>query len=314
MVKTNPGKCLVVGYGSIGRRHEEVLSALGAETAVVSGYAAEIARPCYSTLGEGIGRFNPRYVVVANRTSEHMETLTQLEKSGFRGLCLVEKPLARHVPPDDVSFSFTLRVGYVLRFHPLIRKAKELLTGKRLLSIDVYAGQYLPDWRPETDYRRCYSAIREQGGGVLRDLSHELDYISLLAGGWRRVAALGGHVSGLEINTEDVCGLLMEMQHCPTVLCQLNYLDRNIRRDCTVQYDGGTLHFDLITNRLIHNGIVHEEVSERNDLFKAMHTAAMMPGLSGLCSFEEAVQIMNLIQSAETAMDKGCWVCKTGNR
>jgi len=312
-MKNNPVKSLVVGYGSIGRRHEEVLRKMGAETAVISRHAKDICGPCYSTLQDGMSRFNPRYVVVANRTSEHLETLNELERLGFNGTCLVEKPLA-DVVPSIFSHSFTIGVGYVLRFHPLIQKAKELLAGKRLLSVDAYAGQYLPDWRPGTDYRQCYSAIREQGGGVLRDLSHELDYIALLAGVWRRVSALGGHLSELEIDTEDVCGLLMEMQHCPAVLCQINYLDRNIRRDCTIQYEGGTLHFDLIANRLVHNGVVQNVELERNDLFEAMHTAALTPGAPNLCSFAEAVQTMELIQAAEKAMEKGCWVCRTENR
>lgn len=304
-------RSLVVGYGSIGARHEEVLRTLGAKTAVVSRHAGDLSCLCFQTVREALREFRPHYVVVANRTSEHMGTLEQLEQLDFRGICLVEKPLAEQPVSNEWKLGFSLFVGYVMRFHPLIQKAMELLQGKRLLSIHAYAGQYLPDWRPDTDYRTCYSANWAQGGGVLRDLSHELDYIALLAGSWKQVSARGGHLSGLEIETDDVYGLLMETQNCPLVLCQLNYLDRNVRRDCTIQYEGGTIHIDFIGNQLVHNGIGEKTALERNDMFKAMHQATFSPEQKYLCSYQEAVQTLELIEAAEESSREGSWVCKT---
>ncbi len=304
-------RSLVVGYGSIGRRHVDVLCGMGAETAVVSRHAHNTSCPCFHTIQEALDGFRPHYIVVANRTSEHLETLDQIENGGFRGTCLVEKPLSDKVVSKECGYDFEIRVGYVMRFHPLIQQAADILTGKRLLSMDVYVGQYLPDWRPDTDYRQCYSASKAQGGGALRDLSHELDYIALLTGAWKRVSALGGHLSGLEIETDDVYGLLMKTQDCPVVLCQLNYLDRNTRRDCTIHYEGGTLYLDFIGNRLTHNSIVQKTELERNAMFEAMHAAAWLPDVPGLCSFEEAVQTLQLIEAAEKASKEGCWVCRT---
>lgn len=303
-------RCLVVGYGSIGRCHESVLRGMGAETAVVSRHAKNLECPVYSSLKDALEKFRPSYVVVANRTSEHMETLSQLNCAGFTGTCLVEKPLAEKPVTFDEHCDFKIRVGYVMRFHPLVQKAIKLLEDRILYSIDAYVGQYLPDWRPGTDYRQCYSASIGQGGGALRDLSHELDYLSLLGGGWRRVAALGGHISDLEIDTDDVYGLLMETQHCPVVLCQMNYLDRNVRRDCTIQYEGGTLYLNFIRNELTHNGAVQAVELERNEMFEAMHAAAWLPEALGLCSFEEAVQTLELIEAAERAAGESRWVCR----
>lgn len=310
-MKTEIKRSLVIGYGSIGRRHEAVLRAMGAETAVVSRHATELDCPCFTTIQEAINAFQPQYIVVANRTSEHMEALAQIESSGFHGTCLVEKPLAEAPIVDHGTYGFEVRVGYVMRFHPLIQQARRLLKGKRLLSIDAYVGQYLPDWRPGTDYRKCYSASRAQGGGALRDLSHELDYLMLLAGSWQRVASLGGHVGGLEIDSDDVFALLMKTQDCPVVLCQMNYLDRNVRRDCTIQYEGGTLHLDFVGNQLVHNGEPRKIELERNELFKAMHLAAWASDLPGLCSFSEAVQTLDLIEAAEESAREGNWVCRT---
>jgi predicted dehydrogenase len=303
-----PGRSLVVGYGSIGKRHEHVLRKMGTETAVVSRHAKEIDCTCFSRLDDAMREFCPDYVVVANRTCEHEETLHQLELLGFSGTCLVEKPLADKHISQAWNPGFTVWVGYVLRFHPLILQAAEVLRDKRLISIQAYVGQYLPDWRPGTDYRECYSASKAQGGGVLRDLSHELDYLGLLAGAWDRVSAIGGHLSSLEIESDDVFGLLIETEDCPVVLCQLNYLDRMVRRDCSVQYEGGSLHLDFVENRLVHNGQATPFQLERNEIFESMHRASWATEQKGLCSYPEANRTLELIEAAEKSSRDGIWI------
>lgn len=307
---SKPESSLVIGYGSIGRRHEEVLRGLGVRTAIVSRHASDAPSPCFRSVQEGLDSFDPKYIVVANRTSEHLNTLDEIDQLGFSGICLVEKPLATHSISDSCTYGFEVSVGYVLRFHPLLQKAVEILEGHRLISIQAYVGQYLPDWRPGSDYRQCYSARRDQGGGALRDLSHELDYLSLLAGPWVKVAAKGGHLSGLEIDTDDAFGLLIELERCPIVLCQMNYLDRNLRRDCSIQYDGGSLHLDFINCQLTHNGQVERVEIHRNDMFKAMHAAAWDAERNTLCSLNEANHTLELIDAAEKSVKGDEWICR----
>ena len=299
-------KSLIVGYGSIGRRHETVLNQLGSETAIVSGHAEGV----YRSPETGLEHFQPDYVVIANRTSEHVDTLDRLEVAGFGGDCLVEKPLSGERPKSFLAYSFRVRVGYVLRFHPLFLAAAKLLQGQGIYSIHAYAGQYLPDWRPDTDFRKSYSSHKEQGGGVLRDLSHELDYLQALAGTWCKVAALGGHFSELEINSDDTYGLLFETEHCPVINCQVNYLDQNLRRDCSIQYEGGTLHLDFIGNRLIHNGTEKLFQVERNDLFRAMHLSALDHKSKEGCTLDEGMDTVTLIEAAERSNNEHTWVCR----
>ena len=301
-------KALVIGYGSIGQRHEAVLRQMGNRTAVVSKHASALPCPVYSTVREAIDLFNPAYIVVSNRTSEHMDTLQQIQATGFDGTCLVEKPLSEKFVDSSIPYGFKISVGYVLRFHPFIQQAIKILRDKKLISIQSYVGQYLPDWRPDTDYRQCYSASKKHGGGVIRDLSHELDYILLLAGAWERVSALGGHFSELKIETDDVYGLLMKTENCPIVLCQMNYLDRNERRDCSIQYEGGSLYIDFIGMHFMLNGTVQKDVIKRNDSIASMHTAALTSNHELLCSIKEAALTLQLIEAAEESSSERRWV------
>lgn len=169
-------KTLVVGYGSIGKRHCDVLGTLGAEVAVVSRRPVDLPH-VYAGLQDAVRNFKPAYVVIASRTSEHHADLTALATCEFSGRVLVEKPLY-DVPSATPTHAFeALKVAYNLRFHPALRRLHELLEGKTVLSAVAYVGSYLPDWRPGRDYRNTGSAKSAFGGGALRELSHELDYV-----------------------------------------------------------------------------------------------------------------------------------------
>ena len=73
------------------------------------------------------------------------------------------------------------------------------------------SGRIIRDWRPGRDHRTTASATQQAGGGVLRDLSHELDYLLWLFGPWQRVAALGGSSGARQIEVDDHLDLLLEM-------------------------------------------------------------------------------------------------------
>jgi UDP-hydrolysing UDP-N-acetyl-D-glucosamine 2-epimerase len=306
-------KCLVVGYGSIGKRHASVLEEMGCGVAVVSRHASpEEGRPCFRSVREAAQRFGPEYVVICNRTAEHAGTLDELTACGFSGTCLVEKPVLASTQQQQLAPAFATVVGYPLRFHPLVRAAAEIVAGKTLLSLHAYVGQYLPSWRPGSDYRQCYSAHREQGGGVLRDLSHELDYLQHFAGPWRRVCASGGHRSALEIDSDDQFLMLLDLQACPDVVCHLDYLSRKTRRFCSIQYEGGTLWLDFVEGRLTHNDESRLFAQGRNEMFVEMHRSVFEATGSGsrVCSWQEALGTLQLVEAAEESVRQEKWICR----
>jgi len=307
---SNLPKTLVIGYGSIGQRHTRLLTELEYQVAVVSSRSVDFA-PHYYELSQALADWQPEYIVVANRTNEHHQTIESLIKHGFQGSVLVEKPLFySHLVALTHNFSHGA-VAYNLRCHPLLIKLKSLLDDSaELVTANIYAGSYLPDWRPNTDYRQSYSAKRDQGGGVLRDLSHELDYALWLFGPWRRLTALGGHQSYLEIDSDDTYTLLMEMERCPSVSVQMNYLDRIPRREILVNTNQHTIQVDLINNSITIDGDQEFVTVAQDDTYRAEHQAMLTGNAEGLCTFEEAMEILLTIDSSERAAMHHTWIAQ----
>lgn len=301
------GTALVIGYGSIGARHARVLTGLGCSTAVVSARRVDFPR-VYARLPEALACEQPGYVVIANSTDEHYSTLSALAGLGYSGIVLVEKPVFHRDMVVPANSFQRVVVGYNLRFHPIVRRLKTLLDGESVLSVHAYVGQYLPDWRPGTDYRQSYSAHTARGGGVLRDLSHELDYLTWLLGGWQRVAALGGHLSRLEIDSDDVFALLLATPRCPVVTLQLNYLDRHLRRTVIVNTARHTIEADLGRQTITVDRDYESMTSDREFTYRSMHESIVSGSTSIACSLDEGIETVRLIDAVNQAAQRGVWV------
>ena len=297
---------LVIGYGSIGRRHASLAMEMGLGVGVVSRHAENCAFPCWRSLEEvPLGDFD--IAIVASATSLHADHLASLAGLGFSGTVMVEKPLfqdASHTAPGPDTF-----VGYNLRFHPIIRDIRRMIGDSPVLSIQAYAGQYLPTWRPGTDYAASYSASRARGGGVLRDLSHELDLVQHIAGPWTKATASGGKYSTLAGDSDDVFLLLMECSRCPAVSIQLNYLDKAPHRHMLVNTEESTFMADLIGQTLtVNDGTPVTYTCERNMTYAAQLRALCEGERDTICSYSQGMQTVFLMEAAEKAARERVWI------
>jgi len=291
-------KVIVIGYGSIGSRHASVLTELGCRVALVSRRNIDFDLS-YSSLKEALVEEQPEYVIIANQTSEHFETLKTLTELGFEGTILIEKPLFQFARPLSNSWGDNIFVAYNLRFHPLIQKLNDFLKSENIISILAYVGQYLPEWRPQQNYRMHYSAKKEEGGGVLRDLSHELDYLNWICGGWQTITAIGGHYSHLEIDSDDSFSIMMTTERCPSVMIQMNYLDRISQRKIVVNTDLHTINVDFIKGTFQVDAEIDQVKVERNDTYLAQHQSILDHQFEKLCTLAEGMDIMKMIHAIE---------------
>lgn len=253
---TNPVRVVVMGAGSIGRRHLEVFGGLEGVRALMMSRRAE---PRAALTGAGYVtaqslddavEMGATLCVVATETGRHLQDgVAALD----RGLdVLVEKPLARTaVEADNLSRRATasgrrLFVGCVLRFSESLNLFRESL-GKvgRLHAVRVECQSYLPDWRPTRPYRETYSA-RADEGGVLRDVIHEIDYAGWLLGWPLAVEARVRNLDRLGIGAEEAAELMWETPEGCAVSLGLDYLSRPPRRYLRACGELGTLEWDGI--------------------------------------------------------------------
>lgn len=290
-------EALVIGYGSIGQRHVRILENMGIVVSVVSRRKVqEVAR--YSSLQKALDSKDFDYIVVANETVAHFTTLREILSNNFKGKILVEKPLFMKMQYiySDNSNTF---VAYNLRFHPLIQKLKKLLHGEEVISVNVYAGQYLPTWRPNTDYSKGYSASSEQGGGVLRDLSHELDYLTLLFGEWTELSAKKTKISNLKIQSEDYVHISYKTNQNVHIALELNYLDKINQRYVNVQTNNQTIKIDFIENTINCNGELEQLSKIERDYTYIKQHEDILKNTVNTCTFNEGLNIVKMIDAAE---------------
>lgn len=293
-------KVLIVGYGSIGKRHEEVLLA--------SLYVKEIHivtkqdlkdKITFKTLQSVHELDSYDYVIIASETYKHFEQLRYLEETVSKKFIFCEKPLFETYQALEISRN-TVFVGYVLRFHPLMQKLKNLLKDEHIISANVYCGQYLPTWRKGVDYRISYSAKKAEGGGVLLDLSHEIDYVQWLCGNIIDVCSYQVKISDLEIDSDDMVTLIGKTDKQAIVTMSMDYISKLPRREVMIHALENTYVLDMINNTLIQKdkeGFEYRHSCpnlERNAMFEAMH-GSIIEQENRACSYVEAQDVMRTI-------------------
>ena len=262
---------LVVGCGSIGKRHIRNLLDLGAGH-VLAFDARDDRRDEAAALGAEAMRdidaawaASPDTVVVATPPSSHVPVALDAARRGCN--LFVEKPLADGWEGMD-EFLAEVRarnlvclVGCNLRFHPGLLEVRRLLDEDAIgtvLGARIEFGQYLPDWHPWEDYRETYSARRSLGGGVILDAIHELDYATWLLGAVSTVTALAGHISDLEIDTEDMAAILLRFDSGAIGEVHLDYVQRAYSRSCRIYGEEGSLEWDFRTGVRVYSAATGE--------------------------------------------------------
>lgn len=256
---------LVVGCGSIGRRHLGNLRRLGLQqlaacdpdAARLQTAADEFAVHGFHSLDAAFETFAPDAVFVCTPPVGHIPQARQAIAAGAH--VFIEKPLSHSLEDVDTlteeaqAAGRIVQVGYNLRFHPGLRRLRALVQSEAVgptLWGHCEFGQYLPDWRPGQDYRQSYTARRALGGGILLDASHELDYPIWLFGPPVDVACVAGRVSQLETDVEDCATVLLRFAGGTQIDVHVDGVQRHYVRTCRLVGTRGSLHWDYTHNEI----------------------------------------------------------------
>ena len=338
-------KFLFCGLGSIGQRHlRNLRSLLGDETHILA-YRQRGGGPvlnadmtvragadlettynlrAFSGLDEALAE-KPDAVFVTNPNSLHLPVALKAARAGCH--LFIEKPISDRL--DDVNELVKLVekqklvafVAYQFRFHPGLRFVKELIDeGRlgRLVAAHIVNGEYLPDWHPWEDYRATHAARRELGGGCLRIQTHEFDYAMWLFGMPRRVYAVGGHLSQIDVNVEDSVSALLHCEHGGRPLpvhVHLDYVQRPAQRVCEVIGDRGKVRYDYYAQTVEFwdlatrtREVLHFDKYDRNEMFldELRHFLACLRGEEvPLVGLQEGLASMKIAMAAAASLESG---------
>jgi predicted dehydrogenase len=253
-------KILIVGAGSAGVRHLNIAKTLFPKASIALltkrlSIDSNLSPNMHFVDSKDAVSFQPDIAVISGAASSRIEVCTMLANSGAH--LLIEKPISNTTKgvADLIEIcqakKLVLAVGYNLRFDESLIAFRESLNsqviGKPLL-VSCEVGQYLPSWRENIDYRQSVSSKHELGGGVLLELSHEIDYLTWIFGKINWVRATVMKQSSLEIDVEDSAFLTLGIENSnnPNLVANLSmdFIRHDFKRSCVVVGEEGTLKWD----------------------------------------------------------------------
>ena len=250
---------LIIGLGSIAKKHIAAIKAIE-ETSIIYALRSGKLSERYSDV-HNISELEelpvkPDFVLISNPTHLHEQAIQQ----GIEFGCplFIEKPVLSNLDNAEELIRRIYKKKILtytacnLRFHPALQFLKKYLAESKpvINEVNIYCGSYLPDWRPETNFRKSYSSISAMGGGVHLDLIHELDYCLWLFGEPPQVKVVKRSVSGLKVDAVDYANFTLLYPQF-TVNIILNYYRRDPKRQLELLMENETLLIDLLNNSII---------------------------------------------------------------
>ncbi|MBH19855.1 MAG: hypothetical protein CL851_05430 [Crocinitomicaceae bacterium] len=256
-------RIVIIGLGTMGKKHLDFARAhcpsasIKVLTKRQSNENEKKGNRYLKTISEVID-FKPQLIVIANPASLHIEIIIKIAK--LDAFILVEKPLSINLANIENLFkAFTnsdlkLLIGYNLRFNPSLCYFREICKKEaigKIFSVRAEVGQYLPNWRIGKDYKKTVSANKSLGGGVLLELSHELDYLIWIFGRPKWVVASMNKFSNLKVDTEDQAIMIIGHENIFNeknfeISLNLDFFRHDTTRRCTLIGEKGSVRWDGI--------------------------------------------------------------------
>lgn len=257
----NRKKILIVGYGSIGKRHTENLLSNFDVDIIIYTKRNDLSFKTnkikiFNSLDKCL-KENPDIGFITNETKFHISIALKLAKQGLD--LFIEKPLSNSLKQIDLlqkvvnKKKLITQIGCNWRFHPCISEIKQIIDDKllgKIITIRVENNSFLPDWHPWEDYRLGYPANKKLGGGVVLSQIHELDYMYWFFGPVSQVFSITGHFSDLEISTDDTSVNILKFKKNILGELHLDFFQRPDFKSCKIRGTKGTLYWDTDINKI----------------------------------------------------------------
>ncbi|WP_303736922.1 Gfo/Idh/MocA family protein [Methanobrevibacter millerae] len=270
-------KICFVGIGSIAKRHiSNIKNYLNEDYNCQIDAFRSSNRPLSDDISQYITNEYQNYdevpkdydaIFITNPTKFHFDTLKQFKDNSDN--FFIEKPIVDSSDLNKDLSEFKSKTCYVacpLRHGNVIQYIKKNIDLNNVNGVRSICSTYLPEWHPDEDYRKSYSAKKDLGGGVSIDLIHEWDYLTYLFGMPSEIYSILDKVSDLEIDTEDIAVYIAKYQNMLLEL-HLDYFGRFPIREIMIFKQDETIVGDIYNNKIIfkNSDKIIDFNEERND-------------------------------------------------
>lgn len=238
-----------MGYGNMTKKYCEILKKYKKIVTIKHYTSQNIQNNLYKKIKE-LKVYDPDIIFICSSTSAHYKHLSFVNNIFKNKLIIVEKPLFHKY--IKIKKNNKIFVAYNLRYDPLVQYLKKIIKKQTIWSVEVVCNTYLPNWR-KRDYSKTSSAKKSLGGGVLLDLSHELDYITWIFGNLKLKFVINNKISNLKINTDDNLLVVGSAKNVKQVIIHLNYYSKIESRYISIHGDKLNFKADLINKKIIYS-------------------------------------------------------------
>lgn len=321
-------KILIVGFGSIGKRHFDNLVALGYRDFQVltsqdlAGYenlsGLKISRE--TNLADALDK-RPDVVFVCNPTALHLETALAAANAGCP--IFLEKPVSHNLDGLEKLAALAevkqvkIKVGFQWRYHGVLNEIRSAIAEGKIgkpTAAHAHWGEWLPGWHPWEDYRQGYSARTDLGGGVVLTLCHPFDYLRWMLGECEVVAATGGKLSDLELDTEDTALVMLRFGSGAIASVYLDYVCQPPMHTLQIIGTEGRIEWDALCGSAkiyTQGGRAFETLMpgrhfERNEMFldqTADFMDCILHDRTPACTLHDGIRALELCLAAKSQIE-----------
>ena len=257
---THPERLLICGLGSIGKRYLKLILEkwpnikIGILTSQQLSSIKDSFKIDFITdnLKESL-KWKPNAVFICNPASLHIEYAIFFLKMNIP--VLIEKPLGTGNENindfkiiEKLSKNCVALVGYVLRHEEEFKYLNNFLSNNKFGDItygNFKCSSWLPDWRKNLNYTKSVSAKKKLGGGVLLELSHEIDLALSFLGKIDLIDAKLENSGKLNIDVQDKVYLFGKTETCKQIIINLDFCSKEKHRITYLKSKNGTIKWNL---------------------------------------------------------------------
>ena len=316
-------RIIISGFGSIARKHIRIIKEFWPNIQIGVFKKGELLF-CdeLSLISKKLSSYKdciewkPNYIIIASPCSFHLNQALFFAGEGIP--TFIEKPIGDGNEQESswkkllsISKKVPIMVGYVFRHDDCLKPLQNILSKNnfgKIIEIESYCGSWLPDWRPNSNYKKSVSAQKHLGGGVLLELSHEIDLINYLFGPIEIKYASTQNTNSFDTEVEDIAFIHAECHACNFINLNLNFCTKPAERYLKIRFSNTNITWYLNNQVIKIKGMDGQEnifyKSERNQDYKYKEQFKNFFKLvqnieSNPCSVEEGFESLSLICKAK---------------